>query len=147
MSIQTLNKLSDEHFKRKTGLKRKTFEKVFKILLEAELRKNELGARPNKVDLLNRLLMWLEYLREYRTYFHIASSYGISEATCYRNCVWIEDILIKSGAFNLRNRHHIWKENIAVVAIDASESQVERPQKNKGDTTLARRKSTPSRLK
>ena len=41
MSIDKLNKLSDEHFKRKTGLKRKTFEKVFKILLAAEFKKNE----------------------------------------------------------------------------------------------------------
>ena len=147
MSIQRLHTLTDEKFKRKTGLTRSTFEKVFTILSEAEYKKNELGARPNKIDLLNRILMWLEYLREYRTYFHIASSYGVSEATCYRNCVWIEDILIQSGAFNLKNRHHIWKENIDVVAIDASESQIERPKKSKEDTTLVRKRNTLSKLK
>jgi hypothetical protein len=36
--------------------------------------------KPNKVSLENRLLMTLEYLREYRTYFHISRSYGLSES-------------------------------------------------------------------
>ncbi|WP_410542193.1 transposase family protein [Wolbachia endosymbiont (group B) of Gerris lacustris] len=28
------------------------------------------------------MLIALEYLRKYRTYFHIAQSYGISESAC-----------------------------------------------------------------
>ncbi|WP_409350577.1 transposase family protein [Wolbachia endosymbiont of Diaphorina citri] len=28
------------------------------------------------------MLIALEYLRKYRTYFHIAQSYGISESDC-----------------------------------------------------------------
>ena len=43
----------------------------------------------------DRVLMTLEYMREYRTYFHIGASYGISESSAYRNIKWIEDILIK----------------------------------------------------
>jgi hypothetical protein len=27
--------------------------------------------------------MTLEYLREYRTYFHLGRSYGLSESACY----------------------------------------------------------------
>jgi len=34
----------------------------------------------------DRLLMTLEYLREYRTYFHLGQSYGLSESACYRSC-------------------------------------------------------------
>ncbi len=30
------------------------------------------------------LLMVLEYLREYRTYFHIGQSYGMSESNCFK---------------------------------------------------------------
>ena len=29
--------------------------------------------------------MSLEYMREYRAYFHVAASYGVSESSCYRN--------------------------------------------------------------
>ena len=94
-------KLSDEHFRRKTGIKRETFERMLEILKEAEHKKKEFGGSPNKLQLEDRLLMWLEYMREYRTYFHTASDYGISESACFRNCVWIENILIHSREFSL----------------------------------------------
>ncbi|KAM9943636.1 hypothetical protein ACTFIT_007034 [Dictyostelium discoideum] len=29
---------------------------------------------------------------EYRTYFHVASNYGISESACYRNIKWVETL-------------------------------------------------------
>ena len=75
--------------------------------------------------------MCLEYLREYRTYFHIASSYGISESTCYRNCIWIENVLIKSKEFRLSGKKALLKNDcrFEVVLIDATESPIERPKK------------------
>ncbi|KJV97210.1 DDE superendonuclease family protein [Orientia tsutsugamushi str. UT76] len=36
--------------------------------------------KQNKLNLEEQLLMDLEYLREYRTYFHIGQNYGISES-------------------------------------------------------------------
>jgi hypothetical protein len=51
---------------------------------EAELQKKALGGKPNNLPMEDRLLMTLEYLREYGTYFHIAASYGLSESICYR---------------------------------------------------------------
>jgi len=45
------------------------------------------------------LLMALEYLREYRTYFHIGQSYGLSESNAYQTIKWVEDTLIKEGTF------------------------------------------------
>lgn len=53
--------------------------------------------------------MVLEYLREYRTYFHVASSYGISESSCYRNIKWIEDTPIKHPNFELPGRKALLK--------------------------------------
>lgn len=105
---------------------------------EKELEKNSLGARLNKLDLKTRIMMWLEYLREYRTYFHIASSYRISEPTCYRNCVWIENTLMKSKVFNLKNKKLLLDKNIKSVTIDVTESQIERPKKSKKYIILAR---------
>lgn len=79
----------------------------------------------------DRLLMTLEYLREYRTYFHIAKSYGISESCCYRNIRWVEDTLIKHKDFSLPGRKALLKNDVAyqVVLIDATESPIERPKK------------------
>ncbi len=37
--------------------------------------------------------MALEYLREYRTYFHISKSYGACESTAYKTVRWVEGSL------------------------------------------------------
>ena len=120
---------------------------MVEILKEAEIKKKEFGGKPNKLTIEERLLMWLEYMREYRTYFHTASSYGVSESACFRNCVWIEDILIKSKEFSLPKRTAPLKgdHEIEAVMIDATESPIERPQKNKGNTTQERKRGIPSR--
>ena len=73
--------LTNKNFRRLTGIKRTTFEKMIEILKEKEAEKNKLGGRPNKIHLEERLLMWLEYMREYTTYFHIATKHKISEST------------------------------------------------------------------
>jgi hypothetical protein len=75
--------------------------------------------------------MTLEYLREYRTYFHLGQSYEISESSCYRSCRWIEDTLIKSKEFSLPGKKALLdkKNDLEVVLIDASETPIERPKK------------------
>ena len=80
------------------------------LLREAEAALKVQGGKPNKLSTEDRLLMTLEYLREYRTYFHISRSYGISESTCYRNIRWIEDTLIKDGKFSLPGRKALLKK-------------------------------------
>jgi hypothetical protein len=142
-----IDKLSDAQFKRKTGIERTTFTKIYEVLLEKEELKNRLGARPNKLDLATRILMWLEYLREYRTYFHIANSYGVSESACFRNCVWIENTLIASKVFNLKNKHFLVGKEVESITIDVTESQIERPKKTRKAITLERKNGTTSKHK
>jgi len=124
----------EEGFRRLTGVKRGTFEVILTILREAEAVLKAQGGKPNKLALEDRLLMTLEYLREYRTYFHISRSYGISESACYRNIRWIEDILIKDKRFSLPGRKALLKSNseYELVLIDATETPIERPKKNNG---------------
>ena len=146
--MNTYKNLSNEKFRRLTGIKRTTFEKMTEILQTEEFKKNHLGARPNKITLEERLLMWLEYMREYGTYFHIATKHHISESTCFRNCVWIEDMLIQSKEFRLPSKKE-FVSNLAieVVVVDASESPIQRPKKSRNTGTLARKRSTPSKLR
>ena len=84
-----IKELSDEKFRRLTGVKRSTFYKMVEILTSADQRKKSRGGRKNKLIIENQLLMALEYLREYRTYFHIGQSYGISESSAYKAIKWI----------------------------------------------------------
>lgn len=69
--------LGVEEFRRLTGVKKDTFARMVMLLLEAEKVQKIKSGKPHKLCMEDRLLLTLEYLREYRTYFHIASSYGI----------------------------------------------------------------------
>ena len=134
MKYEKIKNYKDEEFRRLSGVKRSTFKKMIEILADAENKKKIRGGKPNSLPMEERLLMALEYLREYRTYFHVASSYGISESSCYRNIKWIEDTLIKHPDFALPGRKALLKSDMEyeVILIDATETPIERPKKKKG---------------
>ena len=134
MKFERIKDEDEEEFRRLTGIKRRTFEVILTILKEAEAVLKVQGGKPNKLALEDRLLMALEYLREYRTYFHISRGYGISESACYRNIRWIEDTLIKDKRFSLPGRKALLRNNseYELVLIDATETPIERPKKNRG---------------
>ena len=123
--------LGDEEFRRLTGVKKTTFEQMIFLLVEAEKAQKMKSGKPHKLCIEDRLLLTLEYLREYRTYFHIASSYGIHETTAIRISKWVENVLVKSKEFSLPGRKALLKSDMEyeVILIDASESPCERPKK------------------
>ena len=126
-----LKEFSEKQFRRLTGVQRDTFEKMVAVLLETKQRRYRKAGRKGTLSIEDKLLMALEYLREYRTYFHLGRSYGVSESTCYRACRWVEDVLIKSGVFSLPGKKELLKSDMEyeVILIDASESTIERPKK------------------
>lgn len=145
MKYEQVNFLSEEQFRRLTGIKSATFDKMVRILSEADNKKKAKGGRKNKLSIENQLLMALEYIREYRTYFHVSQSYGVSESSAYKAIRWIEDTLIKHPDFALAGRKALLKSDMEydVVLIDATETPIERPKKGKSVTTQVRRKGTP----
>ncbi|KJW07487.1 DDE superendonuclease family protein [Orientia tsutsugamushi str. UT144] len=112
------------------------------ILRKADGLKKLKGVRKHKINLEKQLLMSLEYLREYRTYFHIGQNYGISKSSAYKAVKWVEDTLVKHPNFALPGRKALMKSdmNYEVVLIDATESSIERPKKNKNSIIQERRK-------
>jgi len=131
MGWEHIRELSNETFRRLTGVQKPTFEKMIVVLREAQRQKTLQGGRPSKLSLEDRLLMSLEYLREYRTYFHIGKHYDLSESTVYKTIGWIEDTLIQSRVFSLPGRKALLKSdmNYEVVLVDATETPIERPKK------------------
>ena len=143
-----LNKLKDTQFRRKTGVKRNSFNKMVEIVTEVEEKRKKILGRPLKLSYENQVLMTLEYLREYRTYFSLGQIYDLSEANTYKICRKVEDILIKSKEFKLPNRKDVFEDpNLEVIVVDAVESSIERPKKNKENTTRERKRGTPSKPK
>lgn len=125
-----LNK-SEEEFRRYTGIPQWLFWEMNAVLMWARRDKLSKGGRKPKLKCWEILLMALEYWREYRTFFHISVNYGISESNCWKIIVWIEDILIKSGKYNLPGKKALLEinEEYEIIQIDATESPVERPKK------------------
>lgn len=142
MTYEKVKKLTSKKFKRLCGLKKETFAQMVEIVENQEQLKTKTG-RPSKLSLENQVLMTLEYLREYRTYFHIAQSWSVNESTAYRIIRKIENILIRSPEFALPGKKQLLKSNheLEVVVIDVTETPIERPQKNKKNTTVGKRKS------
>lgn len=144
MRYDTVKKLCCEDFRRLTGVKPKTFGAMLGVLRVSEEKRHEQGGVKARLPLEDRLLMALEYWREYRTYFHVSHGYGISESSCWKTIRWIEDALIKSGQFRLPGKKALLKSEVAfsVVLVDATETPCERPQKNRGGITPARKSGT-----
>ncbi|BBI16967.1 putative transposase for insertion sequence element IS702 [Neochlamydia sp. TUME1] len=145
MKFDKIEKLDDERFRRLTGVKRGTFDKMVQILQQADAAKKIKGGRKYKLRLEDMLLMTLEYIREYRTYFHISQSYGISESSAYKAVKWIEDTLIKHPDFALPGRKELLKNDTEyeVILVDATETPIERPKKNKSAIIQGKRKNIP----
>ena len=144
MKFETAKNLDDEKFRRLTGVKRFTFNKMISILEESiKNRKNPTG-RKKRLSLENALLMTLEYIREYRTYFHVSQSYGVSESNTYKTVKWVEDTLIKHPDFALPGRKALLKSDIEyeLVLVDATETPIERPKKSKSTFIQERKKGT-----
>ena len=141
MKYERIAKYPNEKFRRITGVKRKTFEAMVEILQKSYAEKHRRRGRSAKLSMEDLLLATLEYLREYRTYAHIAASYGIAESNIYRGIKWVEDTLIRDGRFSLPGRKALLKSDrdYEVILLDATESPIERPQKNKGVSILARK--------
>jgi len=120
---------------------------MIKVLKSAQRQKTLQGGRPSKLCIEDRLLMTLEYLREYRTYFHIGKQYGVSESNTYKIIRWIEDTLIKSRVFSLPGRKALLKTDVTfeVALVDATETPIQRPQKNRSAFIREKRSDTRSR--
>lgn len=136
MRYETIQHLKDTDFKRLTGVQRETFEKMLAVVKKG-LRN---FGRPSKLSRADQLLLTLMYWREYRTEFHIAQSYEISEATVCRTIRRVEDALVRSGKFRLPGRKALQPSETVfeVVLVDVSEQPIERPKKAKNDITAAK---------
>ena len=136
MKYEKTQSLSEKDFRRLTGVQRKTFDKMVEILKKAEEARRRKGGHESKLSIEDMLLLTLEYLREYRTYFHIAQDFGVHETTAIRIHRWIEEVLIKDGTFSLPGKKALLGSNIeyTVIQTDATESPVERPKKTDNGT-------------
>lgn len=143
MAYIDLEHLSAAEFKRLCGVSRDTFGEMVEVLRPYLERQGQRGGQ-NKLSTEDQLLVTLEYWREYRSQFHIGSSWELHETTVGRIIRKVEDILVKCGKFRLPSKRQLYQPGWEwkVMVLDVGEMEIERPQKNKNATTLASKSAT-----
>jgi hypothetical protein len=140
MKYEVLKPKLDKDFKRYTGVKRSTFE----TRLETVQPKYKLGRTP-KLTLADQLLMTLMYWREYRTEFHLAQDYSLSESSVCRIIQKVENRLMKSGKYRLPNKKELRsqpKNDLECRIVDVTEQEIERPKKKQRNHYSGKKNAT-----
>jgi len=147
MYYEDIRSYTDAQFQRQIGVKRVLFEEMVRVVTDHKQkhRKHPGRGRPSRLSIADQVLVMLMYYREYRTFFHVGGSYGISEVQCWRIVTAIESILIEADFFHLPGKKQLIGDKITyeVVVVDVSESPVERPKKNSEGIIQAKRKDIP----
>jgi predicted DNA-binding protein YlxM (UPF0122 family) len=140
---QKISKLKEEEYQKYFGVKKEVFEKMLEVLNDEYAKKHKKGGRPSVLSVLDKLVVMLQYYREYRTMDNIAFDYNTNKSTIYYAITWAEETLIKNDTFHLPSRKKLLEDKtIENVVVDATEIETERPQKNKRSTIRVRKKGT-----
>jgi DDE superfamily endonuclease/Helix-turn-helix of DDE superfamily endonuclease len=133
MRFDSVKELKGEAFRRLTAVWRSTFEEMAGVAWRRQEGAEGSRRQAQYAGHRRSALMMLEYWREYRTYIHIEQTYGIGESAAYRNIKWCENTLAKSKAFRLPGRKAVAASErvFDVVLIDATETPIERPKKQR----------------
>lgn len=140
---ERINNLKEEQYQKIFGIKKNTFDKMLEILNSSYIELHSQGGKKPKLSVLDKLIIMLDYYREYRSMENIAFDYGVVKSTICDSIKWVETVLIKDGTFSLPKKRILQEENIEIdaVLIDATECEIERPKKNKKVGTQEKRKN------
>ncbi|MEG3835945.1 MULTISPECIES: IS5 family transposase [unclassified Microcoleus] len=132
MKNQFYLNLKPDQFQRRFGIKIETLKAMVSALenFKSENHKDKRGRR-TILTLEEQVLVTLEYWREYRTYFHIGTTWGVSESTICRIVTDIESTLMKTGKFRIPGKKALLKDSDypEFVVMDVTETTIERPKK------------------
>jgi hypothetical protein len=141
MNYEATQTLSGQKFKRRFGVQRATFNRMVKGV-QNQIPELPHPGRPPKLSIADQILVALEYWREYRTYFHIATDRGVSESTVCRIVHRIEAQIMASGLFRIPGKKRLVQGfgRPDLVVIDVTETPIERPTKKQKQTYSGKKK-------
>lgn len=145
MSYEQIKDLRPAEFKRYCGVEPETFQRMVEVVSRRLTKTRRKSGRQPKPSVEDQVLLTLEYWREYRTFFHLDTSWGLHESNVCRVIRRVEDILTKSRAFKLpgKKKLQLADREIEFIVVDVAETPVERPKKSRKPTTAAKRSVTP----
>lgn len=119
--------MPQKQFKRLTGVLPKTFKKMVNVLREKEDKPR--AGRKSKLLAEDKVLMTLQYLREYPTLLRLGVDWGIHESTAQRIVTQTEKLLVEADCFHLPGKKSLREANWDIIVVDVAEHPIERPKK------------------
>jgi len=137
-------KLDESDYQELFGILKPTFDSMLAILICAYEELHKQGGRPPRLSVLDKLIITLGYYHDYRTMTNIAFDYGVSKSRISDAVKWVENTLIKDGAFALPSKRELTKNDseIVIAIVDVTECETERPKKNRKNHTQASKNAT-----
>ena len=143
-NAERIANLKAEKYQELFGVNKTTFEVMLEVLETDYRKKHERGGRPPKLSVLDKLIIMLQYYKEYRAMECVAFDYGVSKSTICDAIHWAEETLIADGRFHLPSkRESLNNQSLEVVIMDVTECETERPKKNKNATIPVKRRDIP----
>ena len=129
--------LAEEKYLVLFGVRKATFDAMLAILERAHEEMRKRGGRKRKLSVLDMLVIMLGYYHDYRTIENLAFDYGVHKQRISEAVAWVEQALIKDGAFSLPSKRELIKADteIVITIVDVTEQESERPEKNKKNRT------------
>jgi hypothetical protein len=108
-----------------------------------EMRKK--GGRARKLSVLGMLIGFFAYYHDYRTMENIGFDCEIHKQRISKAIAWVEGVLITDGTFSLPSKRELVnpETEIAIVIVDATEQETERPPKNSVSPIQANKNAAP----
>lgn len=131
------------------GVSKTTFDLMLALLTREYETMRKRGGPKRKLAVLDMLTVFFAYYRDYRTMENIGFEYDVHKQRVCEAVAWVEQTLIKDGTFALPSKRKLAKADsgVAIVIVDATECETERPQKNSRNPTPASKNAIPSRIK
>jgi hypothetical protein len=144
-NLKRMEELPAEKYQVLFGLQKDTFEALLAILERAYEAMRKKGGRERKLSVLDMLIITLGYYHDYRTMENIAFDYGVHKQRVSEAVSWVEQTLIKDGAFSLPSKRELVKPDtdIVITVVDVKEQETERPKKNRKNHTPANKNAIP----
>jgi hypothetical protein len=130
---EKLAKLKDSEYQSLFGVKKPVFYLMLDVLERKDAERELKTGRPRKLNVLDKLVILLEYYHDYLSMQKMAYIWGVAKSQIREAVSWVENILIKDGHFALPSKRKLLEADneIEYIIVDATECPTERPKKTK----------------
>lgn len=150
MKYENIKGYKETAFRAVTGVTPATFDAMLAVVETAygETHKKHNG-RHRKLSREDMLLMMLEYYKEYRTLECIGASYGLRKTNVGKTIKWVEEVLIRSGLFNLPGKKKLTQPDtdLEVIVVDTTETPIQRPKNKQREYYSGKKNDTPQNFR